>query len=159
MPEDPVARQMIKDHVSACAERADVYTHTLQRMDQKFDMIWKEISWGRTVRFKLLVTVIMFLTALIVALIAYIWQSSPAAGAPFCLSHTAMEDHLRRTFGEKIMFEAKRARSGFTVRIYVNAERRTWSLAGERNELECLPDSGKEYKLTPPAPAAVGDPV
>ena len=53
MAEDLVARQMIVDHEKHGDKRDEVITGGMRDINQNCTRIWKEISRGRSVRFKL----------------------------------------------------------------------------------------------------------
>ena len=119
MAEDLVARQMIVDHEKHCDKRDEVITGGMRDINQNCTRIWKEISRGRSVRFKLLVTMMMFLLALIVGLVGYIFTNSQAAAEPYvtCLSHEDMAEALAKTYGETVLFEGP-AKRGYYFRLY-----------------------------------------
>ena len=103
MAEDAVARQMIRDHQNVSAERAATYTRTLLRMDQKFDMIWKEISRGRAMRARIMIAILGFMATLIVTLIAYIWSTSPAGAAYNCAPYKVAVAQLSAKHQERMV--------------------------------------------------------
>ena len=151
MAEDLVARQMIVDHEKHCDKRDEVITGGMRDINQNCTRIWKEIGRGRSVRFKLLVTMMMFLLALIVGLVGYIFTSSQAAAEPYvtCLSHEDMAEALAKTYGETVLFEGP-AKRGYYFRLYFDVLNGSWTVTGESGGRECAPDFGTEYKFTPP---------
>ena len=79
--EDPVARQMIADHIRHCDKNAAILHDALATIARGQDNLWKAITRGRETRFRMLIGVVSFLIITLAGLIGYIWQSSPAGAA------------------------------------------------------------------------------
>jgi hypothetical protein len=114
--EDPVARQAIADHVRHCDQERISTSAALQRIEAGQQTIWKAISRGRETRFRMVLAIVGFLVLVLVGLLGYIWQSSPA-GATECIDHLHYEDVMKEQFDQHFIWEGV-ATNGAVTRIY-----------------------------------------
>jgi hypothetical protein len=73
--EDPVARAMIEAHIKHCDDQRAEVRSGIDTINENCARIWKEISRGRTIRFKVLVGVMMLSFTIIISLVGFIFNS------------------------------------------------------------------------------------
>jgi len=154
--EDPVARAQIAAHIETCDKRDGEFRDSLDRIEKGQDNLWKALTRGREVRFKMLLMAVSFLLMLLVGLIAFIWTSSPAAAShnvppqavdeaqgaldSGCGTHPEMVEYMLKQWGAANIWHG--LITGTTVRLYQSDTTGVWWTTGEDNKRECLMSTG-----------------
>jgi hypothetical protein len=150
--EDPVARSQIADHIKHCDARSVEVSNALERIEEGQGNIWSAISKGREVRFKMLISIVGFLLLLLVGLISFIWQSSPAGAQEMrCGTHADTMGYLKDSEGQTIVWEGW-SLNGYHIRLYQNSSDNRWTTTVDRHvniDYECVYSKGSAGSSSP----------
>jgi len=144
---DLVARQMIQDHIKHCDKNGIHVRDALSRIEEGQNNLWKAITRGREWRFKMVLSVLGFMAILLVGLVAYVWQSSPASaahdGKRTCFStHEMMVEWMLKTHAQANIWHG--LVRGTTVRLYQSDITGEWTTTAAEGEssFECTFSNG-----------------